>query len=246
MDVTIDTEYIEEIKSILAYPSVDTVILTDAQIRTLCVWPAMRDYFIKFPLKYTSEYTTSSGSESYQDFPDFETFGVSDVRVVDKDTATAGDGTSFWDMWAHQQRSVTTKYSGQYGIKGYNPNSLRQSSSLQRSEMATESNKGTVKYRIDEVNRRLYVYTNIGGKVNITWAKWSDDFDYVKFVYQQDVIKLAQANLLSHFSTTTQIVDAGGDVTINYSDIKALSDELRSSVMDKWNEIPDIVVLRLQ
>jgi hypothetical protein len=246
MEVYIDDEYMEEIKSVLAFPSVTNVILTDAQIQTLCVWPAMRDYFIKFPVRDQREYSITSGSETYYDFPDFETFGVSDVRVVDKDSATSGSSSSFWDLWAHQQRSQHSKYSGQYGIRGYNPNSLRQYNSLRRNEMATESNKGTVKYRLDEGNRRVYVYTSIGGKLNITWAKWSDDFDFVKFAYQHDVIKLAQSNLLAHFANTTDIVDAGGDVTINYSEIRSQADELRTSVMERWEAIPDVVAIRMQ
>lgn len=243
--ITITDNDLDLIKLVLAFPSVDNVILTDDQIKSLCVWPAMIEYFTRFPIKVTEDYSITTGNETEVDFPDNVTYGCCDVRIVDKDSTTGGSSSSFWDLWAYQQQSSSIRYSGQYGIRGYNPSGLRQITSLRRNEMATESNRGTVKYRIDEVNRKIYIYTSIGGVINITWAKWSNDFSDIKFVYHQDAIKLAQANLLAQFAATTQIVDAGGDVTINYGEISSLANQYRSEVIEKWEQIPSIIALRM-
>jgi len=245
MDVTIADEYLDQIKVVLAFPSVDNIILTDAQIKNFCVWPAMRRYFIKFPIKVQAEETISSNSLVTIDYPDDYTYGVTDVRVVDKNNVGGATG-NFWEMAASQSRSYSSKSTGSYGIKNYNPNSVRQYSQNYRLAMSSYENQyNTIDTRIDQVNRQVNVFSTMSGKINVEWAKYSINFADVRFEYQEDVIKLSQSYLLDHLADTTQIIETGSDVSINFSELRGRATELRDPIIEKWDSIPDVIVLRV-
>lgn len=243
-DVQISDAYIQQIKKVLAYPSADNLLLTDAQIKTLIVKPELDRFFIKFPIKVTQEYFLSPNAETSIAFPDVLTFGVTDVRVVGKDKINA-TGTGFWDLVAFNQIGLNTRYSGMYGVKGYNPSFLRQMNIQKRFEIATQTNLGTVSSRMDFPNRTMYVYSNLPGRINITWAKYSNNFEDVCLERKWDVITLAQAGLLDHMADTAGMVENGSEVNIASSDLRARASELRASIIDVWKEIPDPIVLRM-
>lgn len=242
--VQITGAYLQQVKKVLAYPSADNLLLTDAQIRSLIVKPELDRYFIKFPIKVTQEYFLSPNAETSIAFPDVLTFGVTDVRVVGKDRINAA-GSGFWDLVAFSQMGLNTRYSGMYGVRGYNPSFLRQMNIQKRFEIATQSNLGTVSSRMDFPNRTLYVYSNLPGRINVTWAKNSNNFDDVSLERKWDVITLAQAGLLDHMADTAGMVENGSEVNIASSDLRARASELRTSITDIWKEIPDPIVLRM-
>jgi len=245
MVITIDSEFLNEVKLVLAYPSVDNVILTDTEIKALCIWPAMQQYFVKWPIR--TYYEGNVSTSTIIDFEEDETFGVLDVRVVSQGL-TSGSGNSFWDMVRYQAigGGASRKSTGAYGIPGYNPSGYRQQNmeqiALQKTMQRVYS---TTKYRVSLSERKVYVnVTSSSGVLNITWANYSVDFDDVKFGKQRDVIKLAQANMLDHLADTTSIIsDSTMDISINYSDLRSRADELRNPIIEKWNEIPDIILL---
>lgn len=244
MVININNDYLNEIKLILAYPSVDNVILTDEQIKSFCVWPAMQAYFVKFPKKTYHEHTISTSA--VVDFDSINTYGVMDVRVVARGL-TSGSGNSFWDLVKFQAigAGVSKKFSGAYGIQGYNPSGYVQQNmadiQLHKTMMGAYS---TTKYRVELAERKVYVNTSTTGVLNITWANYSDNFDDIAFGKQRDVLKLAQANMLDHLADTTSIVtDSSMDISINSSDLQSRAEELRSKVFEKWNEIPDVVLI---
>ena len=242
-NIIIDTDNLNLIKKVLGYPSTDNLLLSDLEIKAFCVYPALREYFVRFPLKTFDEMEITGSTEI--SFPDSNTFGLLDVRVVGRGIES-GSGNSFWDIVKYQNISgISGNGRGAYGIPGYNPNGIIQQR-LEKLQLDQTIRKqySTTKYRVDEVEEKLYVYSTSSGKLNVTWAKWSTSFSDVKWSKQMDVIKLSQAYLLEHMADTTAILEDGTvEVSINSGDLKARADELREKVYEKWNEYPEIMLL---
>ena len=240
---TITEYWLNLIKIKLGYPSVDKIILTDAQIKSYCIYPALREYFTKFPIEVTEEHSVSTSTDNEIDFPDTDTFGIIDARLVGKMT-TLGSGSTFWDLVYYNSMNLDVSKSGYYGIDGFNPNSKKQAVAMLKQAIATQANEATVHIRVDEPNRKLYLGTNISGKCNVTWAKSSEDFDDVKFVYKMDVVKLSQAYLKEHLADTTGMITKNLEVDVDSDRLKSEANELRREITEKWAEIPHIVVIR--
>lgn len=246
MAITISTSDLNRIKSVLAFPSATQILLTDDQIKELIIRPVIEQYYTKFPIKTIEEKTLTSGTENSYDFPDLFTFGALDVRVVGKDLYS-GSGNSFWSLAAYSNQNATMRGNGgggAYGVKGYNPSQIRQSRMMQRQADATYANQFTISSRVDKVARKVYVYSEASGRVNVTWAKWSEDFNFVMFEYKNDVIHLCQAGLCDHLANTAGIIQTNTDISINTGDLKSLAEDLRSKVLEKWDGIPDIILIR--
>ena len=251
-DVEFDTEttaiisdyWLSQVKKVIGYPNADdTILLTDIQIKSYCIYPAIREYFTKFPIQVTEEHSISTSTDNEIEFPDTSTFGVLDARLVGKMTVS-GSGTSFWDLVYYNAMNLNVSKSGYYGIKGFNPNFKKQMTAMQKQAIATQANEATIDIRVDEVNRVVKLHTNINGKANVTWAKFSLDFDDVKYVYKNDVIKLSQASLKEHLADTTGMITKNLEVDIDSDRLKSEALEMRREVAEKWAEIPNIVIIR--
>jgi len=245
--ITITTEDLNQVKKVLAFPSADNLLLEDPDILEYAVRPAMVDYFIKFPIKERVQSSTGGTSVVVLDFPDEFTHGVVDVRLTDVGIVT-GTGTSFWDLVYFQQLSGGSLMgggSGAYGIRGYNPNNLIQTRDTQRAAYKSYQNTYmTVRYDVDEENRKVTIYTTTAGNVNVTWAKHSDSFNAIKYNRKYEVIKLSQAYLLDHFADTFSILsDSSLDLSINVEAIKNRSQELKTEVRELWDSFPDVIAL---
>ncbi len=243
--IIISDSRLNQIKKVLAYPKISTVLLSDQDIKDLCIEPAMREYFTKFPL--TTEYSVDIGytTEMTIPFPDVYTFGLTDFRVTNTNiTSATGGFSNFLNLAAYAQTSIYNRSS--YGLKGYNPNFLAQQKvTEQQSLYAMREMNKTIRYKVDLEGRQVIIFSNQAGKVYINWAKYSNEFSSIKYVYIEDVIKLCQANLLLHAADTLSII-TNNDLTlvINTDVMKTRADELRASVMDRWSEISHIQLLR--
>ena len=247
MSITINEDDFSIIKSVLAYPSTDNLLLDDPEIKNLCIRPALRKYFTKFPIKHYETRDITSDTTLAINLIDTYIYGVLDVRIVGKNTV-AGSGSAFWDIVKYQNLTSPFKVSGMYGKQGYNPNSLLQQNILRKQTIASLQNTfDTVKYWIDTENSVLNIYSSVTGKLDITWAKYSDNFDTgVLYNHKEDVIKLSQANLLLQFvDTTSMITDSSQESTINTDTLKTRAQELMEAVEKKWTEYPDVIVMRL-
>jgi hypothetical protein len=245
-EIAISDQWLNQIKKRLGYPSLSTIILSDNDIKELIVKQALYEYFIRFPMIEEESHSIGMGSELIIDFPDINTFGCLDVRIVGKGYQSTYGG-SFWDLVMYQSLGVTATTRNQYGAKtkGYNPNSLRQSRYAVRAATETAINQGTFKYRINQDSRKLYVYSTITSVVNIQWAKFSNNFSDVKFQFIWDVIKLCQGYFKLHMADTFSLIsDSTAEVTVDVGLLKEEGNALITEVHEKWIEYPVIVILR--
>lgn len=243
MSITIDNKYLNQIKKILAFPGVDELLLNDTQIKDLIISPVFEQYFTKFPKK--AEEVRQINGEVSIPFPDEQTFGVLDCRVTDVGMI-GGTGGTFWDVVAFQvsSGSISVNGTGAYGIKNYNPSGLMYQKDMQRQKFKSQQNMyTTIKSRVDVDNRQLICYSSASGQLNITWAKYSENFSDVRFERRNDVVKLCQAELLLHLSDSASILaDSGLEVTINTDALKSRAEEIRTEVWERWNEEKDIIL----
>lgn len=243
--IIIETKWMNRIKTVLAYPKVNNIILTDEQIINFCVEPAIRQYFTKFPKKDIIEYAITSNAELEVDYPDDYTFGVTDARIVNKDIMEGISNYSIWELANYQKFGLGIK--GSYGIPGYNPNFLQQSEiTRNQALLARKQTYETIMIKIDTDNKKVIAYTNQSAKLLVEWAKYSDDFSDIKYQYIEDVIKLAQSYILLHLADTTSIIqDSAAEISVNSDELKTRATELQDSVFEKWNEIPSIVLVKM-
>lgn len=240
---TISDYWLGLIKKAIAYPSVEEVILTDAEIKSYCIYPALRDYFSKFPILTTTEYSLSSSSATEIAFPNSDTYAVIDARVVGKEMIS-GSGSSFWDIAYYNTMGLSHLRGGSYGIPKYNPNFRKQAVYLQKMAISSLSNEATLDIRVDEVARTVTMYHNGSGKANITWAKSSENFEDVRFVYKNDVVKLAQGYVKEHIVSIAGLIHTNLEITMDVEALRVDADKLKSEVYERWNAIPDPIVLR--
>jgi len=247
MAITIEDKYFSLIKGAVGYPMVDETHLDDNSILNFAVFPALQDYFRKFPIKERKQYSMGGTQETILDFPDDYTFGALDIRVTDAGIVN-GTGTSFWDLVYFQQLSggsLMGSGSGAYGIKGYNPSNIIQTRDMQRAAYKSYQNTYmTLRYEIDEENKKIHAYSTVVGYLNVIWAKYSDNFAAVKFARKMEVIKLAQSYLLTHFANTySMITDTSLDVSINTESLKDTAQKYKDEIKELWDSFTDVIFL---
>lgn len=243
-EISIATRDLDLIKSVLAWPCTENVLLSDEQIKQVILYPAMMEYFTKFPLITRDQFAISNRLEI--PFPDRYTYGVMDCRVVGKFAQTGGRAPAFWNMVLFNKYAPFA--SGTYSSKfrGYNPNGLKQQTWAYRQVFDTYGNAGTFHYEIDKVNRSVIVDANSSGFVEVQWAKWSNNFEDVEYPRRIEVINLAQSNLLQHTVDALQISqETSSEVQLGIAEMQTRATELRERVMQKWDTWQDIHVARI-
>lgn len=236
------------IKSSLGFPTVDSVILNDSAVKEYCIYPALREYFVKFPIKIKEVQELSASSEISIDFPDNKTFGIAEIRMTDKGIVGSSK-MSFWELAKYNSymgSGGSLGGVGKYGTKYMFSSYGRTEYEMAKQTRNTAANQSTFSFDIDRASRQLNVYTEISGKLNILWAKFSYDFDDVMFEYKNDVIKLAKAYLMQNLADTAGLL-TDGDV-VQDIDTDTLNDKagkLFDDVKEKWEQIPDVVAIRI-
>lgn len=242
-EVIIEDKWLSLIKKVLAYPKVPDILLSDTEVKAYCVYPALHEYFTKFPIKEDYIEGVPAEAELTLDFPDEYTFGVVDIRLANKDRA--GASGTFWDIYRFQMRGYPEVTRGKYGTKWKYSSRGRDEIELFNLQRDTMLNKATTKFTVRQEERKIYAYTDVPGDINVTWAKWSVNFDHVKFERKMDVVRLAQAYLLQHLADSTQLVsDAGLELEMNSDKIEEKAKDIREEIIEKWKNFPDIIFIR--
>ena len=247
-DIIIPQIELELIKSILAYPCADELLLTDTQVKRLCVYPAMREYFVKFPI--LERYQQPMQNYLEVPFPDQFTYGLTECRAMGKlFQSTGAVGSSFWQLvLLNKGMGFQGNSFNSYGsnMRGYNPNGLRQETRSYKYVLDTYSNDGTFNYNINKTKKVIEINATLQCEVAITWARWSNNFDHIDYERRNEVIELAQGYLLQHFAQTIGLTDDGNsEQTINSTDASSKAETLMTRIRDKWANMSDMIVMRI-
>jgi len=230
------------IMTIVGYPTISAtdLELTDDQIKALYILPVLKDmYFVQFPLlEYYQASVTSNFSIA---FPDSYTYGVLDTRIntrpFDGSARTANPilNDLIITEGGRSQRMWGTPYD--YGYS--------QVKIMERIERdATIQSEKATKIRVNHDTRVVEGYTNTYGALSITWAKYSRNFNDVKFNLKNDVIKLAQAQILEYLGMLRNQATNDLPTELDGSEFLQKAETYRDEVMEKWRNHTKVIILR--
>lgn len=243
-EIQIDNHHLGLVKKVLGYPLIDQFFLNDDQIKLYAIYPALLDYFRKFPIREEIQYNIGQGRLEI-DFPDKFTYGILDARFVSK--GEEHTNAAFWDIVRYNmyQPSYFLVARGSYNTR-FNFNQINQLNVLNKLVFDTYKNFSTQKVYFDYEKRKLYAYTTIYSKLFIVWAKYSLNFNKVKFERINDVIALAQLYLLNHLIDMGSIYeDSQIDRRINVDALRTKAEYIYNEIIKEgWNTIQDVVLLR--
>lgn len=237
-----------QIKKVLAYPKIDFVTLEDPDIKEYAVYPAMYEYFRRFPIIDRQQYQVSNNAPIVFPFPDQFTFGAFYVTTVDKlgINRNTGPGGNFWDLikYNYLQRGGQSP-SRRYGTS-FNFNGLRQQIFSERQLHDSLINEGTFKHYINYPQRQVECFSSVEAQVQINWAKESNDFSTIKHTRKFQVINLAQSYLLDWLADAASIVEDNGlDKKVNADALRQRAKDLRDPIFDLWSQEADVILLRM-
>lgn len=246
-EISVPPSVMREIKKVLVYPLCDEVLLNESNIKSLCIFPAMRKYFVKFPIRETQLITLSGNNIVDIPFPDLYTYFIFSAMQGDRNISmTGGVGRQSFGQSVSKRYNVSHEMRrGNYGIRGFNPSGLSEANELMR--MAQQSRQNYLTYKVFINRRMVRLFAEGCSTAQIEWAKFSTNFSDIDFGLHEDVITLSQANLLYHYVDTNNIVeDNTTDIDIGVSNILSRAEDLESKVLDRWNEWQDAIILRPQ
>lgn len=241
------TDY-HRILTAVGYPIIkeDDLGLSTDQIKDLLILPALKNVYFKwFPIRELQE--VAAGSTFEIDFPDVNTFGVLDARLVWKkynSNVSSGSNPFVYGM------NVTVRSSGSPGRNsnmwdtGNDYGYSRVYDAEQAELQARLSSNKSLRINVDYENNKVKGYTNVAGNIVIIWAKYSDNFSAVQHRFKEDVIKLSQAYILRYFGDLFNQGSAALPDELDGTSFSDRGDELYEEVLEKWRTYTKPVLLR--
>lgn len=237
-------EYIyERILTIIGYPIIDLEDwrLTEGQVKGLMIQRAFEEYFNYFPIlekdNHSVEYTFRIP------FPDDFTYGVTDARI---NTRPADGGVQTGNPLINEINiQVRGRGSGMrmWGTEqDYGFQEVRIFSQLER-QAFTESERSTRLY-VNETERVLEGYSNLYGSLSITWAKWSADWNNVRRIHREDVIRLSQAYVAEFIGNLMSLSNVDLPNQLDEGELLSRASDYREEIIEKWRNAPRPVLLR--
>lgn len=247
--IKINEHQLDLIKSVIGYPVVERVQLTDEEIKMYAIYPAMYEYYLKFPIQ-VHEQIVQETVEMDIPFPDDDTIGVLDVRTVGKTGfgQRTGNNSDFWQVVRFNQQFTGNRLrSLNYrGNNMFNPNGLRYNFIAERQMIdAMTNNLETFRHIVNYSEKTISVYSSVVAQLLIVWGKTSNDFNQIKPTQMLNVINLSQAYLLRHLANLGSMLnDNAAEKQINSDALKSEAERLETKVYDLWKEFPDVVAIR--
>jgi len=241
--------HLNQIKSALGFPVVAKVHLEDHEIKEYAVWPALYQYFMKFPIP-TYVLQNQLTTETIIPYPDDETIGLLSLKTVGKTGfgQRMGNNSDFWRVVRFNQEFRGSKNrAGRRHNKSFNPEGLKYNFIAEQQMIdAMTNNLDTFRHIIDPYAREIRVFSTAVAMLEIVWGKVSTDFDLVKPTQLLNVIELAKAKLWKHLAMlSVPLIDTGAEKQINVDKLLELSDKVETSITTTWNNHPDAVALRM-
>lgn len=239
--VTIPTSTLNEILTCIGYPFVkeEDLEITFAEIRDTIIAQALKEYFRWFPI--TQEYSIGVSGYFAIDFPDDQTFGITEARLITGRGKGAAYGNPLIDerfirVGGFGRRMYGTRNT--YGMETVVP--------MVRSEAQSLVNYNRAwRIDVDRSQRKVVGFSNVPATLFFRWTKYSLDWSSVAFEQEYDVVKLSQAFILDWFiNLRSQITTENMPVSFNIEQFKEKSEKLKEEVYTKWRNYIKPVIIR--
>jgi len=238
--LAISDQSYNEILMELGYPFVkeEELEFPKETIINMMIWPALQQYYMYFPLQVQQQISTSGSFEL--PFPDEETFGITDARINNTFIGSGALTTNpFLNSLLVNRQASSSRYGSPYG---YN---LEQAKTYERYErQSILEDIRSFKIHVDENNRKVTGYTNVAGRLSITWAKYDYNFEAIPFKWKRDVLKLSKSYVLRAFGNLRAQLKQEDPDGFDYQNFLDRADNYNLEVMDRWEGISKVVVLR--
>ncbi|MDA3856224.1 MAG: hypothetical protein PF569_08255 [Candidatus Woesearchaeota archaeon] len=241
----------EFILGIIGFPNIelaDTGLMTDAIIDAQVILPSLQEYFRWFPIEEIVQTQMSSGNTGIViDFPedtiDQFVYDVKDVRLAQlQDTTNVYNGSNISNPLV-QFRNISKGGGGGLGSRmDYGFSSIRGSEQF---GMDAYTNQNQVFYNnVDTINKTVTLYSQNPGIVQTTFAKYSDNVNYVKYTSKREFLDLCRGELLLYWANNLKRINPEFPVQFNVDDLVSDGQELKDLTIKKWQGKTKAVVMR--
>lgn len=246
----IDDQDFEEIIAVIGYPLLNNTDdlanpdfpLSYNNIADLCVFPAYRMYQRFRPIIVK---TYNSIGQSFQiPFPTVDSIGdpITVIGVVNcRISVYLTAATLTGNPWADFRL-----FDGQI-MNRFNKSGLpyeKHTSFMQEIENRTWINlRKTGKFTVDRKRKLLIGKTSMVGDLEVHWQIASSNFNEIPYTGKDDVIRLAQSNLLRYIALLDgqQLNNTG--ISFDSAAFLARADKLEEEILDRLKKIPKISIL---
>lgn len=241
-----DSDY-QEISTCLGWPivKVEDWGLTEDQLKDIFILKTLKDVYFKwFPIVNEQEYSITSNFEI--DFPDLNTFGVIDARLIWK-RAQFDAGSRENPFVYGQSINIKTSVAGRSANMWDSGNDYGYTQVYEMEKMYNQSVISTekaVKKRVDYTNRQLVGFTNTAGNLVVQWAKYSEDFNDVPQKFLSEVRDLAKSRILMYFGRLLNKGTGNLPTELTGDDLIDEAEALQDEIMAKWKGYSKVVLMR--
>ncbi len=238
-----ETDY-KQILTALGYPILQETDfgIVEENIKDLFILHVLKNIYFKwFPLKEEDTYAISTNFSI--DFPDSNTFGIVDARLV----RLSNRGSIRSNNPLINEANIKIRAQSGYANKWDTGNDygFAQVENIERSyQTSLAAYNKAVKKWVDYETNQLKGYSNISGDLSVTWAKYSENFNDVPHKFKNDVIKLSQSYLLEYFGRLRNQGTADLPTELTGDDFIDKAETLKDEVMEKFKQYTKSVVLR--
>jgi len=247
MSLVIPDEIFKRVLKSMGYPIVriedlSNGLMTEQEFKDVVLFDALHEYFSWFPIEDKQEYSVTTTFDI--DFPSEDVYDVVDYRLVTYGNSYAGrTGSPFLDAVQINSGSSSFAGRGMYGTPYNYGMNIAYSYERMARQSVIDRNR-VVQAKINYRDRKITGYTNVSGKLNITWAKTSEDFSDVLYQHQTDVIELMKAETFLYFGNLRNQIAGTTDADLDGSDLVSQGTEMKTAVLEKFKSKPKIVVMR--
>ena len=220
----------------------EDLLIDDSIVRDLFITPAIQLYFTYWPLKLKQEILINGQVDI--PFPNNRVFGVSSARVALLQSSMSYGKSPFINEIIRRQTSSFNSY-------GRTPNNrdpyitpgivIKE----QTEQLSYISLRKAGNFTVDQIERRLWGFSNVAGNLVIDWAMWSKKWSDIRFEHTEDVIKICKMYALEFVGGLRAQSDPNTGVTADGSNFLEKAEKIKEEILEKrWRERVPVVVLR--
>lgn len=246
----IDRQYIY---GVLGYPNIevdDTGLLTDDIVDEQVILRSLYEYYRWFPIEEITQVTLSSGNTSKtvtwpDDTSDTFVFDVKDCRLAQLQDTSVGysSGTVITNPIVQFRNISRSSMAGRFGSPyDYGFSSIMGSTNFGNDAL---TNLNQVFYNTtDHQNKTVNLYSQNPGTVQITFARYSNNVNYIPFIHKRDFLDLCRGELLLFWANNLKRINPEFPVAFDVDTLVEDGTDLVDKVLTKWKGKTRSVMMR--